>query len=209
MASNWESNSNGLGTRVHYNERDLKDFGGTYSAKGTNKKELQYTVDLSEVAYTVQSGAATIVLTNPAGGGEMEPIVPAYSLITGVKVKALTALASTGMSAAANVDLLVGLDKASDGTAIDADGLIDATDGAVTLASNNISHAAGDVFVGSNAALVPNVDIGADAGQLYAAFSVDDDTGLTGLSGKVQILVEYEEPQVDGQGNYTAGGLKA
>lgn len=201
-------NSAGLSVRNHYGPRSINEtFGGELSTSGL-VKEIQAVYDLSTASFTVASGANTIVLGNPTGGGELEAVIPAYATIKSARAEVVEALASTNMSAATAVALLVGLDKYSDGTAIDADGLIDATDGALTLSANDIVHAVGDQFVGSNAALVPNVDIGAAAGQLYAAISIDNDTGLATLSGKIRVVVEYVDNRSDGSSRYTAGGVK-
>jgi hypothetical protein len=139
----------------------------------------------------------------------MEAMIPAYAIIRSVSVVVDSAISTTGGSAASSASIQVGLDKLSDGTAIDADGLIDATDGALTIASTNIAEAVGSVLTGSNAALVPNVDIGADDGQLYVAVAIDDVTGMTAIAGKFHVVVEYEDSRSDGSGRYTAGGTKA
>ena len=206
----YEANT-GTGSTAHYGPRTVESkFGGQMPGAGLVKQAV-WVFDLANASYTVQSGAATIALLNPGStANHMQQIIPAYSTILSARADVLEALASTGMSAAANIDLLVGLDNASTGAAIDADGLIDATDGAVTISSFNIAHAQGDSFVGMSAALIRNyqydgdatgdpvdvtavqgADIGSADARLYAALSVDDDTGLTGLSGKLRVFVEY------------------
>lgn len=198
--------SAGLSVRNHYGQRKINErFGGEVTTSGL-KKYLSATIDIADVITGAPS--TSNVLMNPTGSGEMEAIIPAYATILSARVEVLEALSTTGGSAATAASIQVGLDKYSDGTAIDADGLIDATDGALTIASNDIAEPRGNMKVGSNAALVPNVDIGADAGQLYAALVIDDVTGMTAAAGKVRIVVEYLDEKADGAGTYVAGGVK-
>lgn len=200
-------NTSGLGVRNHYGPRKINErFGGEVSTSGLTK-EVQAVIDLADVI----TGAPTTsnALMNPAGDTEMELIIPAYAKILSARIEVVEALSTTGGTAATAASLQLGLDKYSDGTAIDADGLIDATDGALTIASFDIAEPRGTVLVGSNAALVPNVDIGAAAGQLYAALVIDNITNMTAVAGKVRIVVEYLDERADGSGRYTAGGTKA
>lgn len=198
--------SAGLSVRNHYGPRKTNErFGSEVSTSGLIK-EVGALVDIADVV----TGAPTTsnVLMNPAGGGEMELIIPAYAKILSAKIEVVEAFSTTGGTAATAASLQLGLDKYSDGTAIDADGLIDATDGALTIASNDIAEPRGTVLIGSNAALVPNVSIGADDGQLYCVLVINDITDMTAAAGKFRIVVEYIDERADGSGRYTAGGSK-
>lgn len=183
--SNWVNSSDVI--RNHYGPRKVDStFGGEVTTSGLEKIK-SYTVDLAEIV--TGAPATTNVLLNPATG-EMEAVIPAYAKVLSCRVEVVEAITTTGGSAAASAAITVGLDKYSDGTVIDADGLMDATDGALTIASNDIAEPRGSVLVGV-AALVPNVSVGADTAQVYAALAVDDITGMTALAGKIRILVEY------------------
>lgn len=219
-------NSAGLGNRNHYGPRKVNErFGGQTSTSGSIK-QVEALINLADVI----SGApgTSNALMNPAGGGELEHVIPAYAKILSAKAEVVTAIATTGGSAAASASLTLGLDKYSDGTAIDADGLIDATDGALTIASNDIAQPRGSYLRGNAAALISNyqydgdatgapvdvtyveaTSIGADAGQLYALLTIDDVTGMTAIAGKVRIIVEYLDERASGNSNYVAGGTKA
>lgn len=182
----FESNT-GLGTLNHYGERKIDNkYGGNLGVDGAIE-QVQYTVDLAEEI----SGAPTTsneVITSSTNG--LEFVYPAYAKIISARVEVLEAITTTGGSAATSASFQVGLEQA-DGTAIDVDGLIDATDGALTIASNDIAEPRGTVLVGSNAALVPNVSIGSAAGELTAKLVIDNITDMTAVAGKVRIIVEY------------------
>lgn len=184
--SNWASTTDVV--RNHYGPRKVDShFGGEVTTSGLEKTK-SYTFDLADII----AGAPTTsnVLVNPATG-EMESLIPAYSKVVSAKVEVIGAITTLGGTAATAASLQVGLDKYSDGTAIDADGLIDATDGALTITANDIVEPRGSVLVGSNAALVPNVSIGADDAQVYAVLVIDNITAMTSITGKVRVLVEY------------------
>lgn len=175
------------GVKVHYGTRKTT---GVYGRQGVGNgpiKTAEWVVDLGEAI----SGAPTTSneVISPSTS-ELELVLPAYAVVVSCRAEVTTALATTGGSAASSASLQVGLQQ-SDGTEIDNDGLIDATDGDLTIASNDIAEPKGTVLVGSNAALVPNVDIGANAGELVAKLVIDDVTDMTAVSGVVRILVEY------------------
>ena len=113
-------NSAGLGNRNHYGPRKIdQSFGGGKSTDGFVKRVVaEYNLG------SLISGAPSTsnVLTNPDGVGEMEAMIPAYAIIRSVSVVVDSAISTTGGSAASSASIQVGLDKLSDGTAIDADG---------------------------------------------------------------------------------------
>jgi len=185
-----EYSTNGLGNLQQYGPRRVSEKRGGVFASLNNQKKAEWVVDLAEEI----SGAPTTsneVITSSLSG--LEHVVPAYSIIVSAKAIVEEALSTTGGSAAATASFQVGLEEA-DGTAVDVDGLIDATDGALTIASNDIADARGTVLVGSNAALVPNVDIGGEDGELVATLVINDITDMTAVAGKIRILVEYIIP---------------
>jgi hypothetical protein len=116
--------------------------------------------------------------------GEMELSIPAGAFISSAKLEVLDAFVG-------GTSYNIGLYE-SDGTEIDADG-IDA--GVLTAAL--IAGA----WIDCNGALV-GASIGSAAGQLVVAA-----TG-TFTAGKARLLVEYEDSNTDGTGNYVAGGVK-
>jgi len=184
--SNWASTTDVV--RNHYGERKVDSgFGGQVTTSGLEKTE-SYTLNLADII--TGAPATSNILLNPATG-EMESLIPAYSKILSARVEVIDAITTLGGTAATGASLQVGLDKYSDGTVIDADGLIDATDGALTITANDIVEPRGSMLIGSNAALVPNVSVGADAAQVYVALVIDNITAMTSISGKVRILIEY------------------
>ena len=219
-------NSAGLSNRNHYGPRKVNErFGGEQTLSG-GEAVVEAVIDLAEVI--TGAPAVSNVLMNPAGATQMEAIIPAYSSILSAEIEVINAIATTGGSAATAASLQLGLDRADTGAAIDADGLIDATDGALTVTSNDIAQAKGTRVRGNSAALIANyqydgdatgnpvdvtqveqVSIGANAGQLYCLLAIDDITDMSAISGKVRIIVKYRRPKQDGSGNYVAGGTKA
>jgi hypothetical protein len=185
------------GVQVHYGSREVdQTFGGTVSTKGM-VKQATWTVDLAKAI----SGAPLVsneVLSSSTSG--LEQVIPAYAKVLSCRAEVVEALSTTGGSAAAAASFQVGLEQA-DGTAIDVDGLIDATDGALTIAANDIAEPRGSYLQGGSAALVPDygtaatpgetVSIGAAAGELTAKVVIDDVTGMTAIAGKLRIVVEY------------------
>lgn len=182
----FESNT-GLGVLNHYGQRKIDNkYGGNLGVDGAIE-QVQYVIDLAEEI----SGAPTTsneVTTSSTYG--LEYVFPAYAKIISARVEVIEALSTTGGTVATTASFQVGLEQA-DGTAIDVDGLIDATDGDLTVTSNNIAEPRGTVLVGSNAALVPNVSIGSAAGELTAKLVINDITNMTAVAGKVRIIVEY------------------
>lgn len=177
----------GSGTLNHYGPRKIdQTYGGEDMSDGL-AKTLSYTIDLAEIITGAPSTSNVLV---SGSTNTLNQSIPAYAKILSVKAEVVEALSTTGGSAATSATLTFGLEQ-SDGTDIDLDGLIDATDGALTIASNDIANARGTMFVGSNAALVPNVSIGSAAGELYGLLTIDDVTGMTAVAGKVRLVVEY------------------
>ena len=118
----------------------------------------------------------------------------------------MAAITTTGGSAATTASIQVGLVEASTttgtvGAQIDYDGLVDATDGALTIASTNIAQPRGSYRQGGSAALVPDygtaatpgetVSIGQYPASLYVLLAIDDITGMTAVAGTFQFVVEY------------------
>ena len=194
------------GVTVHYGPRNTdQTFGGVVSTSG-KERTLKWVVDLAEV---ITGAPATSNVLIQAATHKMHASIPAYSRITSCVAQVIEALSTTGGSAASSASLQIGLEQA-DGTDIDLDGLMDATDGALTITSNNIAVAKGAYFQGNSAALVRNfqydgdatgdpvdvtqvelVSIGANAGELYALIAIDDVTNMTAIAGKIEIEVKY------------------
>jgi len=194
------------GTLSHYGQRKLDEtFGGVVTTSG-HTRLLKYTIDLAEIITGAPSTSNVLV---QGATHNMNMSIPAYSRIKSCTVSVVEALSTTGGSAAASASITVGLEQA-DGTDIDLDGLLDATDGALTIASNDIAQARGTYLMGNSAALIRNfqydgdatgdpvdvtqvelVSIGANAGELYALLTIDDVTNMTAVAGKIVIEVEY------------------
>lgn len=206
-------NSAGLSVRNHYGPRKVNStFGGSHiSLDGVVTS--RWRVDLAEVITGAPSTSNSIIDSSTVEG--MEHIIPAYSKVLSCVVVPVSALATTGGSAAASAYFTVGLEEAatssnSPGTAIDADGLMDATDGALTIASNDIAQARGAYLRGNAAALISNyqydgdatgapvdvtyveaVSIGQYPAELVLDLTIDDVTGMTAISGTVEVVVSY------------------
>lgn len=191
--------------RNHYGPRKIIDFSGEVSTSD-KEKQISFTVDVADII-TDGVPATSNPLLDPAIG-KMEAFIPANAIIKSCVVEVIEALSTTTGSGVTASQILVGLDKVSDGTAIDADGLIDATDGALTIASTNVLEPAGSVLIGANAALVPNFSVGADDAQLYVAWAIDVITAIDAVAGKLNVLVTYVDSKQDGAGTYGAGGVK-
>lgn len=185
------------GVNNHYGPRKTdQTFGGSTSTKGYTK-EVVYVVDLAEVISGAPATSQEIISSSTSN---LQQVIPAYSKVLQARWEVLEAIATTGGSAATSASLSVGLEQA-DGTAIDIDGLIDATDGALTIASNDIAEPRGSYTIGGSAALVPDygtaatpgetVSIGSANGELTATLTIDDITGMTAIAGKVRIVVQY------------------
>jgi len=200
-------NSAGLNVRNHYGPRKVNSsFGGSHVALN-GVVTARWKVDLAEVITGAPSTTNTIIDSTTTEG--MEHIIPAYSNVLSCRLIPVTALATTGGTAATSAAFTVGLEQAatgaSPGTAIDVDGLIDATDGALTIASNDIAQTLGDYLQGGSAALVPDygtaatpgetVSIGAQPGELVCALAIDNVTNMTAISGTIEIVVEYLPPR--------------
>lgn len=116
----------------------------------------------------------------PVGGaGNLEKSIPANARIISARFEVIAAFTSTSTTS----DLLIGLEQ-GDGTDIDVDGLLSATDLTQTVIAN-----VGSLTTGSGA-LVGDT-IGAAAGELIVAPSVDDL-----LTGRARVIVEYIEAGV-------------
>lgn len=202
--------SAGLSVRNHYGPRKIKDFGGHVSTEGAMKK-IRLHIDLAE---EITGAPATSNVLTEVFNGQMDVQLPAYAQIMSARITTASAIATLGGSAAASVALSLGLNKASDGTAIDIDGLLQAADGVCTIAAfdwvdvEGVSWQGAAALNGNGAATTtPLPSIGADAGELYCLLAIDDITGMTSISGKLVVEVEYLDPRGDATGNYTAGGV--
>jgi len=156
-------NTSGRGVLSHYGPRPISDkkYGGSYGTKDAVKK-AEWVFDYDDL---------------PVGStSELALSIPANAMIVSARFEVITGFTSTSTTS----DLLIGLEQA-DGTDIDLDGLLSATDLTQTVIAN-----VGSLTVGSGA-LVGDT-IGAAAGQLYVAPSVADL-----LTGKARVLVEYVE----------------
>lgn len=196
----FEYNTNGLGNTQRYGTQKVNEtYGGVQSSKG-NIKTAEWVVVLQDVISGAPSTTNTLI---EASGSKLEHSIPAYSKILSCRAVFETAISTTGGTAAASANLSVGLEQA-DGTDIDLDGLIDATDGALTISANDIVGVKGSYLQGGSAALVPDygsaatpaetVSIGANAGELYVLLTINDVTAMTAATGKIRIIVEYLIP---------------
>jgi len=194
------------GTLSHYGQRKVNQtFGGVVTTSG-HTRLAKHVIDLAEI---VTGAPSTSNVLASGATHNMAVSIPAYSRIKSCTISVVEALATTGGSAAASASLTVGLEQA-DGTDIDLDGLLDATDGALTIASNDIAQPRGSYLMGNAAALIRNfqydgdttgapvdvtqvelVSIGANAGELYVLLTIDDVTDMTAVAGKISIEVEY------------------
>lgn len=192
----YEYNTNGLGVMQHYGKRVVDEKYGSVTKEGL-KKTAVWLVDIGDVI----TGAPTTSNVLVSGSNSnMNLSIPAYAKILSCRAEVIEAITTSDGSAASSASLTVGLEQA-DGTDIDLDGLIDATDGDLTIASNNIAEPRGNYLQGGSAALVPDygsaatpgetVSIGANAGELYVLLTIDDITDMTAAAGKVRIVVEY------------------
>lgn len=152
--------TDGRNVTTHYGPRVTNEkFGAQYGSKDP-VRTVEWTFDYDELP-----GGST---------SNLEYSIPANARILSAKFEVITAFTSTSTTS----DLLVGLEQ-GDGTAIDADGLLAATDLTQTVIAN-----VGSVTTGAGA-LVGDT-IGAAAGELVVAPSVDDL-----LTGKARVIVEY------------------
>lgn len=108
------------------------------------------------------------------GLDNLEYQIPANSTIVSAKLQIITAFTSTSTT----TDLTVGL-KGADGTTMDDDGLIAATEGTQTAIGT-----AGNLVIGAGALIGKNS--GTIAGELVVAPTVNDL-----LTGKARLIVEY------------------
>ena len=196
--------------RNHYGARKIVDFGGHVSTEG-KLKQIELEIDLAEEI--TGAPATTNVLSN-ASLGAMEAQIPAYAVIKSATIKTKTAIATLGGTVAATAALSLGLVKVSDGTEIDYDGLLQAADGVGTVVSNDWVEAKGVEWTGAAAlngnraaTTTPLPSIGADAGELYCLLAINDITNMTSISGKISILVEYEDSRSSPVASYVAGGV--
>ena len=156
-------NSAGLGVVNHYGPRETTaKYGGEYGTKNS-VKTVEY-----EFTYDDLPDNDTSALNYS---------IPANARILSAKFIVDAAWTSTS----GTTDLTVGLEQ-SDGTVIDADGLLTA----VNLADASIEDAAdvGRVVTGSGALV--GQSIGSNAGELVVAGTAADLTG-----GAARVIVEY------------------
>jgi len=176
-----------------------QSFGAGPTTKGT-EREVVWVID---VAKEITGAPTTSNALIAASTNKMVHTIPAYAKVKEFRVEVLEQLLSVGGSAAATgatTALTFGLEQ-EDGTDIDLDGLLDATDGALAVAANDVNEARGEWKMGGSAALVPDygsaatpaetVSIGANAGQLYGLLLIDDVTGMTSISGKLRCVLTY------------------
>lgn len=192
-------NSAGLDNRNHYGPRVVDSRYGGNKRSPNGVVTASWTIDLAK-EITGAPATTNVLLAADTDGNQMEHLIPAYAKILSCRAVCQTAIATLGGTAASTADLQVGLEQ-TDGTDIDLDGLIDATDGALTIVSNDWVEARGVYFQGGSAALVPDygsaatpgetVSIGAAAGNLYVLLTIDDITNMTSISGTIKIMVEY------------------
>jgi flagellin-like hook-associated protein FlgL len=155
----YESNT-GLGVLNHYGPRETNGKYGAATAGTGIVKRAQW-----EFSYNDLPDAAT----NGLGF-----VIPAGAIIKSAVLYVDQAWTSTS----GTTDLTVGLQEA-DGTGIDNDGLIDATDATQTAIATE-----GNVVNGGGALV--GATIGSAAGELVVAGT---DTDLT--AGKARVVVEY------------------
>jgi len=150
---------------THYGPRSTNQkFGGAPSTKGM-VRELVYVFDYNDLP---NASSAT--------NSSLEQVIPAYAKVLSAKLEILVGFTSTS----ALTDLTVGLEKSSDRSVVDADGLITAAN-----ATEAIIATRGNYVVGTGA-LVASNDVGADAVEVVVAPSVDDL-----LTGKGRLIIEY------------------
>ena len=150
------------GVEVHYGVRDTENsLGGELSTKGANK-ELVLTFDFDDLPSGSNAGLAAQL--------------PANCSILSARLEVLTGFTSTSTT----TDLLIGVTDADGGSNItDADGLIAAAEATQTAIAT-----AGNIVTGAGAMV--GTTIGAEAGVVTVAPSVDDLT-----AGKGRVVVEY------------------
>ncbi len=148
------------GVRNYYGPRLTEDlYGGSIKTAG-HVQQLEWRFQYDNLPVYEADGAAALV-------------IPAYSLIVSAKIFCKVALATA-------TAMTVGIVKDTDGTAIDADGLLTATNGAVA------DMTVGAWVIGSGALIGNTVDFGAVAGQLSVAT-----TGSAPTTGDFHLVVEY------------------
>ena len=114
----------------------------------------------------------------PVGGASnQDQSIPANSTIVSARLRIVTGFTSTSTTS----DLLIGLEQ-GDGTDIDVDGLVAAAEATQTAIAT-----AGNIITGAGALV--GTTIGAAAGELIVAPSVDDL-----LTGRAELIVEYMTP---------------
>lgn len=148
------------GVAVHYGPRTTT---GKYGRVGNGTevvKTAEWVFDYSDLP--------------DAGTSVLGVSLPAYSKIVSAKLEVLSGFTSTSTT----TDLTVGLQEA-DGTEIDNDGLVAAAEATQTAIATR-----GNFITGAGALV--GTDIGAAAGKLTVAPSVDDL-----LTGKARVIVEY------------------
>ena len=199
-----EYNTDTRGVQQHYNTRGTDTKYGRSVPGSSFVKRSTWTVDLGE---EITGAPTTSNALLAYSASNIEKILPAYAKVLSCRAEVITALSTTGGSAAASASIQVGLTQsvggASPGTVVDVDGLMDATDGALTIAANDVAEPRGNYRQGGAAALVPDygtaatpgetVSIGANPAEVTAILVINDITGMTAAAGKVRIIVEYIE----------------
>lgn len=152
--------SAGLGVLSNYGPREVdQKYGAVYASKNEVKR-AEWVFDFDDL---------------PGGGTtNLELSIPAGASIVSASMEVIAAFTSTSTT----TDLTIGLEQA-DGTAIDVDGLISATD-----ATQATIAVVGAIIPGTGALV--GFTIGAAAGELVIAGTVDDL-----LTGKGRVIVEY------------------
>lgn len=158
-------NTSGRNVLSHYGRRELDEkFGSVYGTKSAVKM-AEWTFDYDD-------------LPGP-GTTNLQLAIPANARIVSARFEVITAFTSTSTT----TDLTVGLQQA-DGTEIDDDGLLAATDLTQTVIAD-----VGSLTVGAGA-LVGDT-IGSVAGELVVTPTVADL-----LTGRGRVIVEYVEAAV-------------
>lgn len=148
------------GVTVNYGGRTTEGKYGRHGVGNEVVKTAEWTFDYDDLP-----------------GGEAHNLglsIPANARIVSAKLEVITGFTSTSTT----TDLLIGLEDSA-GSAIDADGLISAAEATQTAIATD-----GNIVTGAGALV--GTTIGATAGELVVAPSVDDL-----LTGKGRVLVEY------------------
>jgi len=151
------------GVLVHYGARNTNEKNGGSSTKKGQIKEMSVTFDYDDLpADATYAGLAAQL--------------PANASIVSARLEVITGFTSTSTT----TDLLIGVADADGGSNItDADGLVAAAEATQTAIAT-----AGNIITGAGAMV--GTTIGAEAGVVTVAPSVDDL-----LTGRARLIVEY------------------